>query len=397
MSESSARGRVAQATVTDFAFRTTTFALGLGGLLFGLLAYFEVMSELGAGDETWNLSWFAILSLWPVLIGGLAFVAPVLLIRRLAAGYALAYLGTLAVWAVCAVPATDPHGDVWVLSITAIPAAAAMVARPRRSTWVYLVVMAVLTALVAIRTSQSPDAVPEGILTALYAFALSGFFVGCVFVILRETGRVDQRLREEASAEVTSHANAARAQERSRFQALVHDSVISTLLVAGRGAAPEPVLAAQATATLEQLAFRAEEVARSASELAEQLGGLARELAPDIHWSAQTDSELMVPPAAVEAIEGAMAEAIRNSLRHAGELNRQGQPVTIAGYLGTEGNQLRVIITDDGVGFLPEQVASTRIGVARSIRARMDAVGGLAHIESTPGAGTRVTLHWWQP
>jgi signal transduction histidine kinase len=79
-------------------------------------------------------------------------------------------------------------------------------------------------------------------------------------------------------------------------------------------------------------------------------------------------------------------EALSNALQHAAASRIE---VT----LETGGDLLRLTVADDGVGFdLPATArASRRLGLG-SMRERAEALGGVLHIDTAPGAGTRVTL-----
>ena len=55
---------------------------------------------------------------------------------------------------------------------------------------------------------------------------------------------------------------------------------------------------------------------------------------------------------------------------------------------------LIVEVSDQGRGFDPRLVATSRRGIRESIRARMEAIGGGAEVISAPGEGTRVVLRW---
>ncbi|CAN7170458.1 ATP-binding protein [Microbacterium sp. LjRoot45] len=94
---------------------------------------------------------------------------------------------------------------------------------------------------------------------------------------------------------------------------------------------------------------------------------------------------------AVQAAREAMAEAIRNSNRHA-----PGHSVRVAGRIGAGTIEIR--ITDDGPGFSIGRVPEDRLGIRASILRRMrDVPGGDALIDSAPGRGTSVLLRWEDP
>lgn len=82
---------------------------------------------------------------------------------------------------------------------------------------------------------------------------------------------------------------------------------------------------------------------------------------------------------------GAASEAMVNAAKHSGAER-------ISLYVEVEGDEVSVFVTDQGKGFDPEAVDGDRRGIAQSIRARMERVGGTVEIESTPGEGTEVAL-----
>jgi signal transduction histidine kinase len=91
-------------------------------------------------------------------------------------------------------------------------------------------------------------------------------------------------------------------------------------------------------------------------------------------------------------IAAALAEAVRNSLRHATVPDRAVQrTVTVTVSAGG----IRVLFRDDGAGFDLDCVPADRLGISVSILGRMrQLAGGAGFVESQPGEGTTVTLVW---
>jgi signal transduction histidine kinase len=91
------------------------------------------------------------------------------------------------------------------------------------------------------------------------------------------------------------------------------------------------------------------------------------------------------PPGEVlDAVEGAVREALTNVAKHAGVTRAAVQAATT-------GDGVEVTVRDHGRGFDPATVTGG-YGLAGSIRARMAQVGGTAEVWSAPGRGTRVRL-----
>ncbi|MGH2588185.1 MAG: sensor histidine kinase, partial [Dehalococcoidia bacterium] len=108
----------------------------------------------------------------------------------------------------------------------------------------------------------------------------------------------------------------------------------------------------------------------------------------DIPMSLRTDDAAdRLPPLAALQLFRLVQEALTNVRKHAGA---QEATVTLA---SSGPDQLRVVIADDGQGFIP---SSQRNGTARSLgltsmRERVEALGGTFHVKSRPGSGTQVT------
>jgi signal transduction histidine kinase len=78
-------------------------------------------------------------------------------------------------------------------------------------------------------------------------------------------------------------------------------------------------------------------------------------------------------------------EALGNAVRH-------GRPQTIDVTVATEADRVTITIRDDGVGFDPGQVAERHGMGLQMMRERVEELGGVIHVESTPSKGTRVRV-----
>jgi signal transduction histidine kinase len=88
----------------------------------------------------------------------------------------------------------------------------------------------------------------------------------------------------------------------------------------------------------------------------------------------------------LEVIVDAVREALTNVRKHA-----RAERVSVS--VEDAGGELRVRVTDDGVGADPERLASaTGIGLVSSIAGRLGRHGGRALVQTAPGAGTSVIM-----
>ena len=77
-------------------------------------------------------------------------------------------------------------------------------------------------------------------------------------------------------------------------------------------------------------------------------------------------------------------EALTNACRHS-----KSKKIKVE--LVQNGDQLRIVVQDQGVGFKLEDVEEGQFGLA-GIRERARLLGGKATIDSKPGKGTRIAV-----
>ena len=249
-------------------------------------------------------------------------------------------------------------------------------------------------------TSAEPDPGLVGVQNALYMLLLSSVLVGLTLTIRRSAARVDSEQHIRRAAESEQAAQAARRAERQTINALVHDSVLSTLLMAGQNLASPVVVARQARSTLNQLDALGEQHARpapvSGAEFAKRLRAQCEQLTTPVHITIVQNELRSMPASVMVALLGAAGEAVRNSVAAvpAGHLYAVHRRVT----LRTDEHTIHLAITDNGVGFDSAAVPTHRLGISESIVGRMERTpGGRAVITSRPAHGASVDLFWARP
>jgi signal transduction histidine kinase len=182
-------------------------------------------------------------------------------------------------------------------------------------------------------------------------------------------------------------AGRAREEERQRFAAHLHDSVLQTLALVQRQA-HDPAAVAR-LARRQEYALRAWMAGES--ELAsETLVAALREIVAEVEEEYRMTVELTAIgdrplDTRGEALVAAAREALRNAGRHA-----PGAPVYMFCEIGRD--RAEVFVRDEGPGFIADEVASERRGIRDAMVGRMAVSGGRATIDSTPGEGTEVVL-----
>lgn len=218
-------------------------------------------------------------------------------------------------------------------------------------------------------------ALPQATANSVVLLLLAGTVVGYVVQLGR---RAEHALAEAVRLQ-------AAATERERLSREVHDGVLQVLALVSR-TTPDTHLARLAGD--QEAALR-----RLVSGPAEPLPAGDVDLLPLLpHGS---DVELAAPaggvplPAAVaRELAAAVAAAVDNARRHGG-----GRAWLL---VEDEGAAVTVTVRDDGPGIAPgrlaEAAAHGRLGVARSVRGRVEDLGGSVTVVSEPGQGTEVEL-----
>ncbi|MFD8101136.1 sensor histidine kinase [Nocardia fluminea] len=228
----------------------------------------------------------------------------------------------------------------------------------------------------------------------VWAIAFSGVFVGAAIMAVRTGDLLDRSRAYAYTLAAQAAAEQARGIERERYDWLVHDRVLAIMRAARRSGVDER-LSAKARQALAEFETETEAPDRPTSLSVSELFALLRTAAavvddtvPVTTRNSCTGPAPELPAAAGHALGEATGEALRNSRNHA------GREATIGVLVDIGESSVAVTIADNGRGFDPALVPQQRIGIAVSIRRRMQRAGGAAEILSAPGAGTQVRLQW---
>ena len=223
--------------------------------------------------------------------------------------------------------------------------------------------------------------------------------------LLRQAQALDEADARRRALLIRLHTDASRARVRRRADNFIHDRILSVLKViptestetAQLRAGAREALADLDTAAAEPDApIRSSEPDESSVRSSELLAALTRRLraigGDDVVISDSITKDLNLPQETAQALIDAAAEALRNSLTHAAGPDRG--PIARTAALRSDADGVTITVSDDGRGFDPERAPISRHGVSGSIIARMRDAQGQARIDSSPGAGTTVTLSW---
>jgi signal transduction histidine kinase len=179
----------------------------------------------------------------------------------------------------------------------------------------------------------------------------------------------------------------AREEERQRFAAHLHDSVLQTLALIQRQASDPDAVAKLARRQEHALrAWMAGETdltsATVAGAVRDMLAEVEDEQGIKVEMTAIGDTKL---DSRSEELVAAAREALRNAARHA-----PGAPVNL--FLNINGHGVELFVRDSGPGFDFDHVPGERRGLRDAVIGRMHLAGGTAHVESRPGDGTEIIL-----
>jgi signal transduction histidine kinase len=195
-------------------------------------------------------------------------------------------------------------------------------------------------------------------------------------------GLVARRLRE---AERTLSAQ----QAREEVARTLHDGVLQTLaIVQRRSDDPELArLAREQERDLREFLFGIPGTVAAGGDLGQRLRAVAGRWEDHHHGTARVvlaDDLPALPQPLVDAIAGAVQEALTNAAKH-------GRATTATVYAEPDGAEVFCSVKDDGTGFDTSSTVEG-VGLQRSIRGRIAEVGGRTEIFSRPGRGTEVRL-----
>ena len=214
-----------------------------------------------------------------------------------------------------------------------------------------------------------------GVVSSIVLYALAGLVAGFVTARLREAER-----------------RISLAQAREEVARTLHDGVLQTLAVVQRRAGDADLvrLAHEQERELREFLFGTAGAVGGGGDLGGRLravaarfedryGGTARVvLAPDTPALA---------PATVDALVGAVGEALANAGKHGGA-------GTVTVFAEPLDGALFCSVKDDGTGFDPA-ATDEGAGLRRSVRGRIAEVGGQVEVDGRPGRGTEVRC--WVP
>ena len=391
VSEDSARARLE---------RLLYSSVGLAALIYGGVLYAGsggIARQTPQLDAWYGASLIVIAIVLPAALGVLTWVLTRRSVRRFAGTTAMLFLFAMMAfpWGL-STPTLVDNAVPWYQGIHALHGMIAAIAWQRRTVWVYGLGHGIVIGVV--QHAVRDDAGKAAILDAAGSLVFIVVLMAATLGVISAADRLDHASELARAQAARTAVGRTREREETRINAMVHDDIMSVLLTASRDNPPASLRdqARVAIASISSLETRdASARVYSNRETVLALLEVIERLSPSTEVVHQEAGDIEVPADVVTALADALAEALRNSIRHAGldgtEVPRR---VTIA----ADDRGLVVTMQDEGRGFNTRAVQSRRLGIRLSIIERMSMVeGGSGDVASRLGEGTTVTLTWVRP
>jgi signal transduction histidine kinase len=363
------------------------------GIVFFLQSLPTLLGDTGATVPAWSIG--AIDS----VVAALLFTVVAAVMRRLVrvanVTFAVVFLVVLVSWPFAVRhPSTD---SPWLYYMITIATAMAAIGLSVRWAAAYLILVPLTYAVIRLTPAGGGISPLKVSLDSIYAIILGGAILIITTMLRAAAASVD----EAQATALEGYAHAVRAHateaERVRVDAIVHDSVLTTLLYAARADTPEAerlaaTMAANAIGHLRDAALVSPDDGSTVrvSALAQTLRESIEQLEGGFEITASRLGTRSIPRSVAEALQSAALQAAVNSINHAGDGATRTVRITSSG----GGGGVQIVVADNGIGFDPAQVPSERLGVRVSIIELVTNLGGEAHVDSAPGSGTTVAIRW---
>ena len=279
----------------------------------------------------------------------------------------------------------------WGLGMAAISIG---IAAPAKIAMVYLVLNSVFWFLVDTSPFGGASNLFVSVQDSAYIFLFSGAVIGLTRLVREGARQADEANSAAIESAIAQSQIDAVERERQRIDALVHDRVLNTLLLAAKAEGEADRLAAAESAASAIISLREAEQDPETQGTVTPLGLLralkraAIRLAPEVVVEVSGGGTEEIPAHIAQALTEATLQALDNAMRHS-----KAKTITLR-MDAPEPSEIAISVLDDGVGFKLDRVPRDRIGIKTSILSRLESISGGASVQSEPGQGTKIVLRW---
>lgn len=382
------RSRVALSRIDRLVGRVFT----MGTVLTGTESLFHALEQ----RESLNQFWF-----WLAL--GFLFVAQAFnfvnfwFLRAARWGYLLhgaAYLFAAATWflQVGGLNQVDTSTKPW-LWWSAGPAAIAVgMLLPKIWAIGYMILVPISWLLFNLPVIGANSGVASPLSDTLYVLLFPGTLAVLVYMLRQAAIRADFGSDAALATELEQVTKEIQIREQVKIDSILYTSVFDSLKAAAR-AKNSSDYARVVEASKDSLAKIA--VAQSPGletmstmALFETLDRLVSRIDPDCTMSIRGSNLTFIPKEVATALSDAAVQALNNSIQHAGAAAQRSI------HLKSGKRGVKLVISDDGIGFRPSRVPDQSLGFRFVIIKRVESIGGKVRIDSSPSNGTQIILEW---
>jgi signal transduction histidine kinase len=374
--------------------RIGAIATCLASIVFCLLTIGDMVEESGFLSPPFAVASILLFSGLPILMGVLAQWGSISAVRRIARAHTIATALIIALWIPFQLPGHLPDNlTPWILNTVGVVAGSAVIAWRPRILWTYLILLAVTGAAlryVGLGGTTPVVAIEDGVSILEFTVVMAMLLVIALRAARAHDSEMAIAVRDARSAAETLSLS----RQRSRFAALVHDDVITTLIVASLASRRIPAIEHSAARAILRLDGFLDATTAELPLNMELLETEVRAAITDVVDGVSFEGSFgnygeELPGKVALALTGALSEAARNSVRHVGSTSVHREL-----RMSATVHRLVVEFVDNGPGFDPSRIAANRFGIRTSIRARVADSGGHAAVTSVPGSGTVVRIEW---
>ena len=308
--------------------------------------------------------------------------------------HGLAYLIAFAAYPFSVGP-VEPGFRPWLWWATGTATMAVGMYLPKWWAFIYVAFMPTSWFLLRIQPIGGSGDIGSATLDSIYIVLFAVVILTLIGMMRLAAMQVDKASDETMALARQRAAVEASEAERQKLDDLVHDQVLTTLLLAAK--AETPIEQQMAADSAENAMVRLDAVAND--ELQEMqdisvgvyLDSLSNTITrgfPGTEINLNKYNDFQVPIKVCIAFSDATIQALHNSVQHA------GRKAVREVRMKSDRHGLKVVVKDNGKGFRVSAIPKNRMGVRNSIRRRVTAVGGEVNIQTAPRKGATIVLTW---
>ena len=291
--------------------------------------------------------------------------------------------------------ALPEHFKPWIWWSVGFAALAAVGAFKRNVSFIFLFAMPIIWLVVRTSVYGANEPFVFALEDVLYSFFFSTSLALLVMFLRHRASQVDAEFHELFRARFERAYLDTIQAERTKINSILHSQVVATFDRAAESLTAEERKAAAQDATdaigrLEREAARdpkaQDEI--SASAYFTSLKSAIERRAESVKVITKAKVDLQVPLEVAIGLAEATFQALGNSLEHAPTATKREASMS------SNRDGIKLVLVDNGPGFRMSRVPRNRMGVRLTIFKRLETLGVVVNLKSSPGEGTTWVFEW---